>query len=338
MEQENIKIGRKPEVDETVIIEAAQQLVDNGNVVSGWKLRNIISRGNPSRLMKVWESYLANNGGLAPIIDSSEDNGFLPPEIDEVLKVLLGGVVQEIESIVLKSNNAAIRAADKRVASEYSASKQAKEGAEQELAEAEVALTHADNNSDYLENKLAELEKEFRALSGKYESSKTIAQSLEEQLKVITSERDEFENRCDLLNEENTQYRVDISTLKNSNSQIESERKAKIECLAITEKALLEASQRQSKFEGLLESSKIESERISNKNKELETKVEMVNNKLITMSQNLGKTKSELEISKADFLNLDESRKRFESESQKMKADYVSKINSLEKKSSNTKL
>lgn len=332
MEQGNTKIGRKPEVDETVIIEAAQQLVDNGNVVSGWKLRNIISRGNPTRLMKVWESHLAKNGDLVPIVDSSDESGFLPPEIDEGLKVLLGGLVQDIESIVLKSNNAAIRAADKRVASEYAASKQAKEQAEQELAEAEVALTHADNNSDSLEKKLAELEKEFRDLSGKYQSSKTIAQSLDEQLKVITTERDEFEGRCDFLNEENTQYRVDISTLKNSNAQIESEMKMKVECLAVTEKALLDASQRQSKLEGLLESSQIDNDRISNKNDELESKVEMANNKLITMSQDLGKVKSELETSKADAFNLDESIKRLECESQKMKEDYVLKINSLEKK------
>ncbi len=314
MEQENTKIGRKPEVDETIIIEAAQQLVDNGNVVSGWKLRNIISRGNPTRLMKVWESHLAQNGDLVPATDSADESVFLPPEIDERLKVLLGGLVQDIESIVLKSNNAAIRAADKRVASEYSASKQAKEQAEQELAEAEVALTHADNNSEVLEKKLSELEKEFRALSGKYQSSKAIALSFEKQLEVITSERDDFESRCDALNEENTQYRVDISTIKNSNAQMKSEMKTKLEYLATTEKALLDASQRESKLAGLLESSQVEVGRISSKNDELESKVEMANNKLVTMSQDLGKTKSELEISKLEIINLDTSIKRLQPE------------------------
>lgn len=55
------KIGRKAEVEESRIIEAAMTIIEQGKSVSGWKLRNIIGAGNPGRLMKVWGGPLRRN-------------------------------------------------------------------------------------------------------------------------------------------------------------------------------------------------------------------------------------------------------------------------------------
>jgi len=254
MEQINEqKLGRKAEVDEQRVIDAGLKLLEQNKTVSGWKLRNIISSGNPRRLQAVWEQYQSEHGETVTIQETSSDS-ILPPDVEDSLKILLGGLNADIESLVVQSNNAAVRAADKRVKSEYEASKRAKENAEHELAEAEIALNHSDSKIEELTARVAELEKSFREATGDLKSSKTTVASLEKQLSIIIKERDSFETLAGEKAEEITQYKIDLSFKSNEVTTLHTEVSKLTNKLNNASSSLLESNQREAKIEGKLES------------------------------------------------------------------------------------
>nr|WP_102532800.1 DNA-binding protein [Vibrio sp. 10N.286.48.B7]PMH78499.1 hypothetical protein BCU58_08985 [Vibrio sp. 10N.286.48.B7] len=282
-----VKIGRRAEVEDSRIIEAAMSILEQNKNVSGWKLRNIIGAGDPKRLMKVWETHLEETGGDLQIAEQPEENSLLPPDVEESLKVALGTLNSHIEELVTQANNAAVRAADKRVATEYNASKHAREEAEQELAEAEVALSHADDKVDELQAKVLELEELYRNASGELQSSNATNKSLDKQLKAVTKERDDFEQRCKELVEEDTQNKIAISTANNKCEQLSTgldnlkEEKSQIaQELSITQNNL-------SKNTGILESAQTE---IENKTKQIED----INQKMSELQGQLSKQTEEI--------------------------------------------
>ena len=302
MEQQTeveIKIGRKTEVEASRIIDAASKLAESGKPVSGWKLRNLVGAGNPDRLMRVWEEYLSKNGNIPIVSEQSEENSLLPPDVEDSMRLALGTLNQHIEEMVVRANNAAVRAADKRVASEYNASKQAKEQAEQELSEAELALTHADDKAEELQIKTYELEELYRKTSGELQSSKASNKSLEKQQVELTSERDDFENRCNKQALEITENKVVIGIASNEREQLgkevqehKSKYKQITQKLVDAEKKIVEVGLELSKTSGVLESSKID---VANKTKQLdELNVKYISN-LSEQAEQIGELKVQKE-------------------------------------------
>ena len=144
------RVGRTPEVTDDQIIEVGLKLEAENSRISPWKLRNVIGAGTPARLMKVWLSYKEKSGDIIVVAETKEDS-LLPLDVEDNLRLMLGHLNETVESLATQINNAAIRAADKRVQSEYEASKKAKENAEQELSEAEIALSQSDQKTTQLD-------------------------------------------------------------------------------------------------------------------------------------------------------------------------------------------
>lgn len=290
------KIGRKAEVEESRIIEAAMTIIEQGKSVSGWKLRNIIGAGNPGRLMKVWEAHLEETGGALQATDQPEENSLLPPDVEESLKLALGTLNSHIEELVIQANNAAVRAADKRVATEYNASKQAREEAEQELAEAEVALSHADAKVEELQAKILELEELYHKVSGELQSSNATNKSLEKQLKAVTKERDELEALCDKQAKEDTENKIAISTANNKCEQLGAElSNLKTEKSQLSQE-LNEAQKNLSKTAGILESAQTDIESKTKQIDDLSQKVNGLQTQLSEQSEQLGSLKGRNEL------------------------------------------
>lgn len=198
------RVGRTPEVTNDQIIEVGLKLEAEGSRISAWKLRNVIGAGTPARLMKVWENYKAESGGVVAVAETKEDS-LLPPEVEDNLRLMLGQLNGSIESLAIQINNAAVRAADKRVQSEYEASKKAKENAEQELSEAEIALTQSDQKTSQLEEMLAVKEAEVRNIGGELKSKETESKGFESQLKKALE-------KIELLEKENKQHKNNFDT------------------------------------------------------------------------------------------------------------------------------
>lgn len=312
MEQVEAKIGRKAEVEESRIIEAAMTVLDQGKTVTGWKLRNIIGAGNPSRLMRVWEEHLEETGGALQTTDQVEENSLLPPDVEESLKLALGTLNSHIEELVIQANNAAVRAADKRVATEYNASKKAREEAEQELAEAEIALSHSDSKAEELQSRINELENLYRQASGELKSVQATNKSLEKQLQSVTKERDDFEKRSDELSEKLTEAKIEISAANNKAEQLNNQVESLQSEVKTTMTELMDAKSATAKTEGLLESAKAEAQdktiqisemvsKLENTHKEYEAKFSAQSEQIGELKQQ--KASSEQQVQKLTTKN-----------------------------------
>ena len=205
------RIGRTPEVSDEQIIEVGLKLESEGSRISAWKLRSVIGAGTPARLMKVWENYKAANGELV-IAPEKKENSALPPEVEDNLRLMLGQLNESIEGLAFQTNNAAVMAADKRVKSEYEASKNAKEEAEQELAEAANTVAQLDSSIVQLNESLQVKENDIRDLGGKFESEKTKTSSLQEQLNNSSTKLDNLGSKHEDLKKEFTTIQVSAKT------------------------------------------------------------------------------------------------------------------------------
>jgi colicin import membrane protein len=293
------KSGRKAEVPEERIIDAGNKLLESGEVVTKWKLRGVIGVGGPDRLLDVWENYLSENGGIPAIDDKLEQSSLLPPEVEDSKRILLGDLHQSIEGVIEQINNAAVRAADKRVSSEYKASKEAKLQAEQELSDAAFVLAQVDDKVELLQEKIDETESAYRETSGELQSSKTTITSLEKQILALTNERDGFESKCNEQVQEISKKNVAIGVASNTESQLQkeisqlkSEKSQTEEKLTNAEANATSLDKDLSKTQGLLESSEASVEKQAEQLSELNTKFE---GKLSEQSEQIGELKIQKE-------------------------------------------
>ena len=88
-------------MDESRIIEAGKRLEKSGKRVTKWGLRNAVGAGNPSRLMRVWEAFKAENGEVVVVAANAEEVPALPPEVEDGLRIMLGEVNSGIEQLIV---------------------------------------------------------------------------------------------------------------------------------------------------------------------------------------------------------------------------------------------
>ncbi|MFT6905742.1 MAG: colicin import membrane protein [Oleiphilaceae bacterium] len=285
------QIGRAPAVTDDQIIEVGLKLESEGTPISAWKLRSVIGAGSPPRLIKVWEAYKTENGGAMAVAEQKEDS-VLPPEVNDNLRLMLGQLNESIETLAIQTNNAAVRAADKRVQSEYEASKQAKENAEQELSEATNVINQADSKIAHLEEIISDKDVELRSLSGQLEVSRTESKGLQKQLDKALSQietlKTDGENLQIKFNEANISARTAESNvgrlereLNNSTESIDQKSKE----LNIAQKIETQISTR---LEAANERTKELESKLSKTEGTAENKIEKLHTELTKKSEELG--------------------------------------------------
>jgi hypothetical protein len=99
----------KVSVDE--IVNAGFEIQRSGSNVTGYKLKKVIGKGHPERLIDVWEREM--NGKLKP----SEDDQLhvLEPEVEELLTEMNGKLGKQLHDILVTVDKKLRNMADKKV-------------------------------------------------------------------------------------------------------------------------------------------------------------------------------------------------------------------------------
>lgn len=217
------KIGRTVEVDESRIIDAGKRLENAGKSVTKWGLRNAVGAGNPSRLMRVWEAYKAENGEVVVVAANAEEAPSLPPEVEDGLRVMLGEVNRGIEQLIRNSNAIAVRVADMRVKTQYDAAKAAQVNAENELSEAEAALDQADQRITDLSAETKQQSTLIRELTGQHEKIKAEHEQLVKQHKETLGKKEQLEDKITTLADVNAGQKTALDIAQNENKNLKAE-------------------------------------------------------------------------------------------------------------------
>ncbi|AXQ98992.1 hypothetical protein [Pseudoalteromonas piscicida] len=102
---------RPSEVSTQQIVDAGFEIQRTGSTVSGYKLKKVIGKGRPERLMEVWEQEM---NGRPEVYDSDEPH-VLEPEVEELLAELNEKISKELHGILLKVDKKIRNMADKKV-------------------------------------------------------------------------------------------------------------------------------------------------------------------------------------------------------------------------------
>ncbi|MBA6295645.1 hypothetical protein [Colwellia sp. MB02u-9] len=104
---------RKAEVASEDIYEAGRKLEQEGKQVSGYKLKNIIGKGRPERLMKEWSNRFINSE--QPIEFSDFDIHVLEPEVEELLESLNEEIGKKLNEIIVTCDKKIQSIADRKL-------------------------------------------------------------------------------------------------------------------------------------------------------------------------------------------------------------------------------
>lgn len=314
------RVGRTPEVTDDQIIEVGLKLEAEGSRISAWKLRNVIGAGTPARLMKVWETYKSASGELV-IAPEKKENSALPPEVDDNLRLMLGQLNETIENLAFQTNNAAVLAADKRVKSEYEASKNAKEEAEQELAEAANTVAQLDSSIVQLNDSLQIKEGDIRDLGGKLESEKTKTTSLQEQLASSTTKLDNLGVKHEDLKKEFTAVQVSAKTAEQNVQRLSEDVLDGLKTIDETSAQLNSVSKENTRLTTKLESA-------NELSAEQKIEIEKLRTKNEALNESVGKANEKSQSAMNSMIGYKEKMKEYE----KMIEDLKTNIKSSEKK------
>lgn len=102
---------RPSEVSTQQIVDAGFEIQRTGSTVSGYKLKKVIGKGRPERLMEVWEQEM---NGRPEVYDSDEPH-VLEPEVEELLAELNEKISKELHGILVKVDKKIRNMADKKV-------------------------------------------------------------------------------------------------------------------------------------------------------------------------------------------------------------------------------
>lgn len=102
---------RKPEVSIEEIINAGNEISRSGSSITGYKLKKLIGKGRPDRLLEVWEQE--GDGHL--IQEQGNDLHVLEPEVEELLTELNGQIGKQLHDILVKVDKKVRCMADKKV-------------------------------------------------------------------------------------------------------------------------------------------------------------------------------------------------------------------------------
>lgn len=102
---------RKPEVSIEEIINAGHEIRRSGSSITGYKLKKLIGKGRPERLLEVWEQE--GDGHL--VQEQGNDLHVLEPEVEELLTELNEKIVKQLHDILVKVDKKVRSMADKKV-------------------------------------------------------------------------------------------------------------------------------------------------------------------------------------------------------------------------------
>jgi hypothetical protein len=102
---------RKPEVSTEDIINAGNEISRSGSSITGYKLKKLIGKGRPERLLEVWEQE--GNGHL--VQEQGNDLHVLEPEVEELLTELNEQIGKQLHDILVKVDKKVRCMADKKV-------------------------------------------------------------------------------------------------------------------------------------------------------------------------------------------------------------------------------
>jgi len=102
---------RKPEVSIEEIINAGNEISRSGSSITGYKLKKLIGKGRPDRLLEVWEQE--GDGHL--VHEQGNDLHVLEPEVEELLTELNEQVEKQLHDILVKVDKKVRSMADKKI-------------------------------------------------------------------------------------------------------------------------------------------------------------------------------------------------------------------------------
>lgn len=183
---------RPSEVSTEQIVDAGFEIQRSGSRVSGYKLKKIIGKGRPERLMEVWEQEMNGQSEL----ESNEDLHVLEPEVELLLAELNEKLGLQLHDILVSVDKKVRAMADKKV-------KLIKQ-------EFEIDGHNLCAQIDELEALVGSLEMENDKLSMDLHSERTKSNDQFENEKTIMKLRDRLRGKTELLNER--QLRIDELT------------------------------------------------------------------------------------------------------------------------------
>lgn len=241
--QETGKPGRKPQISNEQILEAAATLQSQGRDITGWALRDVIGSGGPKYMIRVWEEYRASQGDIVQTEEIPAEQHILPPELESKVQVLLGNLHAEIESFARESDALANSTAEKKARAAYEAMMESNKKlvAEQDLAD--KIIEEADERAEQLESELSEAKQEIASVEASLTSTRGIADKNASDLAQMTRERDkadskvkELEKQTKQLSTENTKLETRLADKEESLSSVKAELKQTSSELSKSEK------------------------------------------------------------------------------------------------------
>lgn len=183
---------RPSEVSTQQIVDAGFEIQRTGSTVSGYKLKKIIGKGRPERLMEVWEQEM---NGRPEVYDSDEPH-VLEPEVEELLAEMNEKISKELHGILVKVDKKIRNMADKKVNLIKQDFEVEGQNLYAQIDELEAFVGSLEMDNDKLRMKLYD---EQSKSNDQFENEKTI-------LKL----RDRLRGKTELLNER--QLRIDELT------------------------------------------------------------------------------------------------------------------------------
>lgn len=126
---------RPVEVSVEEIVEAGNQLVCEGKKVTGFALRQITDRGNPSRLKSVWDEHVKQ---VSP--EKALEKVALPAEIERFLSACAERIAAEMRSMACELNQRSVQAAEVRVTEILRSAEELKNQTSDEISDAVQSL------------------------------------------------------------------------------------------------------------------------------------------------------------------------------------------------------
>jgi chromosome segregation ATPase len=149
---------RPADYSEEQIIEAGKALQEAGKRVTPFGIREHMGGGKPQRIRTVWDSYLAGNLEQEA---RQEEAVELPAEFAEQVQGMNTALIADLTAFAKRVYKRADEIAESRTREAMLAAKQAKEGAETDVADAERMLGDQDAKVEALEQQLGALQEQL---------------------------------------------------------------------------------------------------------------------------------------------------------------------------------
>jgi chromosome segregation ATPase len=264
-EQFSGRTGRPTEYDDELVVAAGEKLLEAGRRVTGYALRREVGGGDPNRLSRIWKAHLQQQEVI-----ETEPVQELPVEVEELLKQVTTGLVEQMNAMAVRLNSMAIQTAERRVADVMASARETQEQAEAELADAAATVEDLEKQLDTLQdvravqdkklevaaeaadrdwNRISQLERELAVTTEKLEQEggKRVAaenelKELNARNKALENDKNDLRNQRDALKSSVDEQKVENSSLKSANENLvntRSELKTQLATLAEREEAAL---------------------------------------------------------------------------------------------------